>query len=350
MKTKLFRIGSIVMLVVLILALVVLAAGAIAKSNLAKQHPAPGQLVDVGGYKLHINCVGQGSPTVILEAGWGDYSATWAYVQPEVAKTTRVCSYDRAGYGWSEASPHPRTASMMAEELHTLLVLANVQAPYVLVGHSLGGMIVRVYAHNYPDGVVGMVLLDSVHEEQYDRLPGAKSSISDLARQFRMLGVLSSTGFMALAPQSIPDQGLPDEVFAINKVIWATTGYFETAAAELSSMKESTAEVRAMRITSFGNLPLSVLSAGLYYPDPSLSEAENQKSREEWQAMQSELVALSSQGKQTIAEKSGHGIQLVQPDLVIDAIQEMINSIVRLDPAWRLVLAYPSQALSPAPG
>ncbi|UCH60998.1 MAG: alpha/beta hydrolase, partial [Anaerolineales bacterium] len=305
MKSKALRIISIVVLVLILFVLGAGIAGMVAKSKLAKQYPAPGQLVDVGGYKLHINCMGQGSPTVILEAGWGDYSATWTYVQPEVAKTTRVCSYDRAGYGWSEPNSHPRTANAEVEELHTLLVNAKVQGPYVLVGHSLGGMLMRVYAHNYPDEVVGMVLLDSVHEEQYTRLPGAMKSIPDKVRQFRMLALLSSTGFMALAPQSIPNQGFPDEVFALHKVIWATTGYFTTAATELNSISESTAEVRALRITSFGNLPLSVLSAGIHYPDPSLSDAENQQYWEEWQAMQSELVALSSKGNQTIAEQSG---------------------------------------------
>jgi len=325
MKSKLFRISTIVMLVVLGLVLLTLTAGAIAKANLAKQHPAPGQLVDVGGYKLHIHCMGQGSPTVILESGWVESSSTWLFIQPEVAKTTRVCSYDRAGYGWSDPSPHPRTASWRADELHTLLVNADVEGPYVLVGHSLGGMLVRVYAHNYPHEVVGVVLVDSMHEEQYERLPEAKSSIPDLARQFRMLGVLSSTGFMALAPQTIPNQGFPDEIFAQYKAAWATTGHLSTAAAEINAMLESTAEVRAFNITSFGDLPLSVISAGLEYSFPSLSEVENQQYWEESRAMQSELAALSSAGKQTIAEQSGHTIQFDQPDLVIDAIREMVD-------------------------
>jgi len=327
MKTKLFQISRIVVLGIVILVLVTLAAGTVAKSNLAKQHPAPGQLVDVGGYKLHINCTGEGSPTVILDAGWADYSATWIYVQPEVAKTTRVCSYDRAGYGWSDPSPHPRTANWRVEELHTLLINANVQGPYVLVGHSLGGMLMRVYAHNYPDEVVGMILVDSEHEEQYDRLPGAKSSIPGLVQQFRMLGVLSSTGFMTLAPQAIPNPGVPDEVFAQYKVTWATTGFLTTAAAEMNAMLESTAEVRALQITSFGDLPLSVLSQGVYTPNPALSEAENQQHWDEWQAMQSELAALSSTGKKTIAEQSHHNVQHDQPDLVINAILEMVDAL-----------------------
>jgi pimeloyl-ACP methyl ester carboxylesterase len=327
MKTKLFRISRIVVLGVVILALVTLGAGAVAKSTLAKKNPAPGQLVDVGGYKLHINCTGEGSPTVILEAGWGDYSTTWAYVQPEVAKNTRVCSYDRAGHGWSDPSPHPRTASWRVDELHTLLVNANVQGPYVLVGHSLGGILVRVYAHTYPEEVVGMVLVDSMHEEQYERLPEVKPSPSDWAKQFRMLGRLSSTGFMALAPQAIPNQEFPDDVFAQYKVIWATTGFFNAAATEMSAMLESTAEVRALQITSFGDLPLSAISQGVYTPNPSLSDAENQQYWDEWQAMQSELSALSSNSIHTVAEQSGHHIQFDQPDLVINAIFEMVAAL-----------------------
>jgi len=329
MKTKFFRISRTVMLVILVLALVTLAAGAVAKSNLAKQYPAPGQLVDVGGYKLHINCMGEGSPTVILDAGFVESSSSWLFVQPEVAKVTRVCSYDRAGYGWSDPSPHPRTASWRADELHTLLVNANVQGPYVLVGHSLGGMLVRVYTYTYPDEVVGMVLVDSMHEEQYERLPGAKSTIPNQARQFRMLGALSSSGFMALAPQMIPNQGFPDEVFAQYKVAWATTGHLTTAAEEISAMVESTAEVRALHITSFGNLPLRVISQGVYTLSPALSEAENQQVWDEWQVMQSELAALSSMSKQAVAEQSGHEIQFDQPDLVIDAILEMVDALQR---------------------
>ncbi len=126
-----------------------------------KAYPPPGQMVDVGGYHLHINCTGDGSPTVVIESGWGDMSASWGWVQPEVAKTTRVCTYDRAGMGWSEASPQPRTAREYAKELHTLLAKANEPGPYVLVGHSMGGFTVLVYAHDYPDEVSGLVLVDS---------------------------------------------------------------------------------------------------------------------------------------------------------------------------------------------
>src|SRR5919202_5800173 len=126
-----------------------------------RAYPAPGQMVDVGGYRLHINCTGAGSPTVVVESGWGDMSAAWWWVQPQVAKTTRICTYDRAGMGWSEASPAPRVAREYVKELHTLLANAHEPGPYVLVGHSMGGFTVRVYAHDYPADVVGVVLVDA---------------------------------------------------------------------------------------------------------------------------------------------------------------------------------------------
>lgn len=332
MKTKALRLFSILMLVILILALVMLTAGAIAKSNLAKQYPAPDQLVDVGGYKMHIHCIGQGSPTIILVAGNSDFSVTWAYVQPQVAQYTRVCSYDRAGLGWSEPSPHPRTANTMVEELHTLLVNANVQGPYVLVGHSLGGLLVRVYAHNYPDEVVGMVLVDSAHEEYPLRLAALglpdfaekyARSFEQAAGQNRLYAFLSSTGIMALAPNNIPNLGLPDEAYAQWQAVFATTGFFNTALAETNAIDGMFAETRALRIVSLGSMPLVVLSAGLWEPDPAYSDAENQRIREAIQVMQSDLAVLSSDSQHIIAQQSGHFIQLDQPYLVIDAIRQV---------------------------
>jgi len=326
MKTKTLRVISILMLVVLILALVTAVAGAVAKSNLAKQYPAPGQLVDVGGYKMHVYCVGQGSPTIILAAGMGDFSLIWAKVQPEVARFTRVCSYDRGGYGWSEPSPQPRTANTMAAELHTLLVNANIQGPYVLVGHSMGGMLVRVYAHNYPDKVAGLVLVDSAHEEGYIRLPFLTKVDQIMTRQNRMFAFLSSTGLMAMMPQSIPNPGLPDDAYAQYQAILATSSYFETGIAEMNAVEESYTEVRALHITSFGNLPLIVLRRGRWDVIPFFSDVENQQAWAVSQELQSELAALSSEGKQIVAEQSGHTIQIDQPELVIDAVREIVDA------------------------
>jgi len=146
-------VGSIVLLVTMLIGWVWL-FGAKAKARLAAKYPAPGKLVDVGGYRLHLNCQGQGGPTVVMESGNGNFSLNWGRVPREVAKFTRVCTYDRAGLGWSDRSPQPRTAHNLVADLHTLLARSGVEPPYVLVGHSLGGMLMRLYAHEHPDQVV----------------------------------------------------------------------------------------------------------------------------------------------------------------------------------------------------
>ena len=326
MKTKIFRIISIIGLVILLLAVGTVVAGTIAKSNLARKYPAPGQLVDVGGYKMHINCVGQGSPTVILEAGLGDSSLIWTYVQPEIAKTNRVCSYDRAGYGWSDAGPYPRTALNEVQELHTLLANANLTGPFVMVGHSLGGVNVRVYAHQHPDEVAGMVLVDSAHEDQ-TLFPEIQKINEQGLKQLTLLKFLSYSGLMALAPQNIPNPGLPEDVYAQYQAINVSNKNNDTYAAEMTTGKDSFAEVRSLNISSFENMPLIVLSRGRWDPIPFITESESQKSWKIWQEIQSRLVCLSSESKQVIAEQSEHYIHIDQPDLVINAIQEVVDSI-----------------------
>src|SRR5579863_1004452 len=136
-------------------------------------HSMPGQLIDIGGYKLHINCRGQGSPVVVLDSGLGDSFIVWRKVQPEIARFTRVCSYDRAGLGYSDSSPHPRTSQVIAHELHALLHSAGMAGPFLLVGHSAGGFNVRVFTSLYRNQVAGMVLVDASHPEQQKRLPPA---------------------------------------------------------------------------------------------------------------------------------------------------------------------------------
>ena len=133
------RIILSILALFLVLVVITLLLGAKAKADLIAKYPAPGQMIGVGGYRLHINCTGTGSPTVVIEAGLGEPSLMWALVQPQVSTTTRVCAYDRAGLGWSDKSPKPRTAEIMVEELHTLLKNANIPGPYVMVGHSTGG-------------------------------------------------------------------------------------------------------------------------------------------------------------------------------------------------------------------
>src|ERR1700733_6230579 len=168
-------IGAVVLLAIL------LPAGAlyewIGRSLDARRFPQQGRLVALGpsfpGVSLNINCTGQGGPVVVLESGAGVPAVGWSLVQPDIAKFTRVCSYDRAGYGWSDRGPIPRTSLEVAKELHALLVAAGEKPPYVLVSHSLGGFNVRVYNHEYPADVAGMVLVEPSHEGQQSRMPPA---------------------------------------------------------------------------------------------------------------------------------------------------------------------------------
>src|ERR671910_1863024 len=165
----------------LIVALLVLAVAgaiyqAIATERAERAYPPPGQMVGVGGHSLHINCVGRGSPTVVLDAGSGGFSAQWVRVQREVSNTTRVCAYDRAGMGWSEMGPEPRDARQISSELHTLLSKADIVGPYVLVGHSFGGLYMQTYAARYPEEVAGVTLVDSSSPKQVGHQPVTRDS------------------------------------------------------------------------------------------------------------------------------------------------------------------------------
>ncbi len=156
----------------MVVALLVLAVAgsiyqAIATERAERAYPPPGEMVEVGGYSLHIHCVGQGSPSVVLDAGSGEMSAQWVWVQQEVSGTTRVCAYDRAGMGWSEMGPEPRDAKQISSELHTLLEGADIEGPYVMVGHSFGGLYMQTYAARYPEEVAGVTLVESSHPDQF---------------------------------------------------------------------------------------------------------------------------------------------------------------------------------------
>ncbi len=274
-------------------------------------YPPPGQMVDVGGYRLHITCVGTGSPTVVIDAGLGDWSASWSsWVQPEVAKTTRVCTYDRAGMGWSDDGPLPRTAEHFAKELHTLLQHAHIAGPYVLVGHSMGGLAVRVFVHAYPQDVAGVVLIESMSPQQATSsatgtppaaIHASASSLLTLPARIGLLRLLARP--LGLTTDMSPELQHAYTAFSV------TTRSAQTQLDEGSGMPASFHQAGA--VTSFGDLPLIVLSRGLNL-DPK------------WQAMQAELLQLSSQSQQLIADRSGHSVQLDQPEAAVNAITTMV--------------------------
>jgi len=309
--------------------------GAKAKAELAAKYPPPGKLVDVGGYRLHINCQGQGGPTVVMESGNGDFSLSWSKVQCEVARFTRVCTYDRAGLGWSERSPQSRTAHDVVEGLHTLLARSGVESPFVLVGHSLGGPLVRLYAHEHPDQIVGMVLVDSAHEEEFLRAPEAvkrlqPKSVKMMNGILGLMQMATTAGVFALVPQLYPRQILnmvPEEARKMYQGITSADAKCVVAIREeYGAYEDHFAAVRAAHITSLGDIPLIVLSHGKTQQIPGLPAAVSREFEQIGQQMHVELAAQSSNGKRIVAEKSGHYIQLDQPGLVIDAIREVVEA------------------------
>jgi pimeloyl-ACP methyl ester carboxylesterase len=304
-----------------------LVAGAVAKARLQAQHPPIGQLVDIGGYRLHLSCVGSGGPTVILESGAGVPGINWALVQPEVAKQARVCSYDRAGLGWSDPSPRPRTAAVMADELHTLLERAEIAAPYVLVGHSLGGVIARQFALAHPHDVVGMVLVDSATEQQTARFPEAiNASLAGAPRLLRLMSLAGDAGLLALFPGIFPmPEQLPADTGATFQALVVSSGkLFRTSLAEMAGAESDPTP----RPATLGNIPLVVLRHSRTVPPikgevtPEVAQAYEQV----WAQMQGELAALSPRGRVVVAEESGHSIQIDLPDVVIAAIQEVLGT------------------------
>jgi pimeloyl-ACP methyl ester carboxylesterase len=325
------RILLTMMALFLVLAVITLLLGAKAAADLRAAFPPLGQMVDVGGYRLHINCQGTGSPTVVMEAGLGEPSLTWALVAPRVSATTRVCVYDRAGLGWSDASPKPRTAETIVDELHTLLQNASIQSPYVMVGHSSGGMFVRLYAHVYPSEVSGMVLVDAQHEEQFQRLPEAPQqavhqAFAQVHDSLPFYRAVAQTGIGALVPAiaALTDNPqLPSPAReTYSALLVSDPKFIEAKTAETDAIYESMEQVRAAHITSIGNIPLVVLVRGVTdSPTPGMTIDEDKLW---WQGLQNELAALSLQGKLVVAEESGHQIQLEQPELVIEAIMQVL--------------------------
>jgi pimeloyl-ACP methyl ester carboxylesterase len=293
--------------------------------------PPLGELVDVGGYRLHLACQGDGGPTVVMEAAIGETGLLWSLVQPAVAQTTRACVYDRAGYGWSDPSPRPRTAAVMVDELRGLLATAEVPGPYVLVGHSFGGLLVRLYAARYPQEVAGLVLVDSAHEDQYRRAPREIQELvpqfeEQARQQYESLKALIVSGSLDVAMLPVPPQLPAAAADTFRALVAAGPNHVEALIAEQQAVGAIHAELAAANITSVGDLPLMVLSHGQPMAMPGLTPEVNQANEQTWQELQAELAKLSSRGRLVVAEDSGHYVQLERPELVIDAIGQVVAS------------------------
>jgi pimeloyl-ACP methyl ester carboxylesterase len=304
----------------LLLVLVLAAAGVIYENIFEARdrrfNPMPGKLVDVGGYKMHIDCAGEGSPTVILDSGLGDTYVSWRKVQPQIAKFTRVCSYDRAGLGYSDSSFRSRTSRDIAEELRGLLQTAGIAPPYILVGHSMGGYNVRLYASLYRNEVAGMVLVDASHPEQENRFP---AELKNMERSWQR-----EAEFLAYTmPFGVPRLiGLCDDE-PVQRAAECNGHSAREDVAELKGFPESAAQTAATG--SLGDMPLAVLSHDPDKPSADLPADLAKPTNDAWEKMQEELAHLSTRGTQVIAKNSSHYIQIDRPDVVIDAVRSVVD-------------------------
>ena len=301
--------------------------GALARHSLADAHPPPGQLVDVGGYRLHLDCEGEGTgPTVILDAGNADFSVMWSKVQPELAASARVCAYDRAGLGWSERGTAPRTLDAMTGELARLLDGAGIEGRLVLVGHSFGGIVARSFAAAYPERVAGLVLVDPAHERQLEASPTMRASVEAGAAQFEALAPLASWNLLAMLPGNIPNRGLPDGAQGDYAAVLATTGYFSAAADETRMLPANLAAMAALP-HDLGDLPLTVVSRGRVDGPPGATLEDLAELEQAWGELQVDIAGLSSDARHVVAEDAGHYVQLERPDLVVSAVEAMLGRV-----------------------
>jgi pimeloyl-ACP methyl ester carboxylesterase len=333
--------------IVVIVALAALAGAgyqAAAAARDFRRHPPPGRLVDLGSHRLHFVAMGEGAPAVVMEAGLPGSVLSWCWVQPEIAKFTRACSYDRAGLGWSDAGPMPRTAGRIAEELHRLLGRAGVPPPYVLVGHSFGGLTVRLFAARYPGEVAGMVLVDPIGPGEWLAPDGRQKrelrggarlcrrgawlarlgiarGISVLVRLGALRAVrfsvsLASSGALGETESMLgPLEKLPRELRSIVPLFWLQPKFYRALASQIESLPESAAQAAG---ASAGSWPMIVLSSAQVEP----------RRRVEQQA----LAGSSPQGSYVVVPASGHWIQLDRPEAVVAAVREVVEAARRMAP------------------
>lgn len=324
---RLLRNAALILFgLVLLLAIAGATYQSIATRVEAHRSPEAGRLVDVGGHRLKINCTGKGSPTVVLEAGLGDVSVEWNHVQPEIARFSRVCSYDRAGYGGSEAGPMPRTSAQIAQELHALLQHAGEAPPYLLVGSSFGGYSVRVFNGEYPDQVVGIVLADATQEDQYELLPAGwgriyESMLNRYQKQARWAPVFIDLGVARLTLRLEGDLGGDSYLILQSK-------YVRARASELEMIKTSAQQARFAG--HIADKPLIVLTGG-ENSDPILSNGLSKQDFDDFHRiwvdeLQARLAHLSTKGKQIVVPDSGHDIPNDRPDAVVNAVRDLCRA------------------------
>jgi pimeloyl-ACP methyl ester carboxylesterase len=295
------------------------------------------QLVDVGGGRhISLYCSGTGSPTVILESGLGRGTQDWHLVQPVIAKSTRVCSYARAGMEFSDPAVGSQTAVKIVHDLHAALTAAKIAPPYVLVGHSIGGLYVRLYADRYLGDVRGFVFLESSAEHQLPRYKGTSPAMdvgyAEQQRRFRTCESLTRRGPLRPGTSGYdlcvgpPNPDFPAALNAVNVIFAQHPSYYADAASEWDNFDDSGNTV-AREQRAYGALPIIVLTADTvkHFGGPGVPLAMNQKLWNLWYGQHDAIAHLSSVGAHYVVTNAGHYIQLDQPSAVVSAIAEVLS-------------------------
>jgi len=303
--------------------------------------PKPlGKLVDLGGHRLHVNCTGKGSPIVVVENGLGDFSFDWALVQTQVSRFTRICTYDRPGYAWSDPGPRPETFAQMNLELRDALSKLGESGPFVLVGHSYGGPLVRNFAYTYPHEVAGMVLVDAAHEGLRVGIGGGKTiRLGDGAKGASIPPpheAMTEPNKPGLKTEDLPPElKTLDPMFKVlppdeqNMQLWAQQlpAVYDAQNSETEWSEEYFAKWLATpQAGTLGDVPLIVLSrvdGGYHDGDSDVPAAQLEKERKDGQA---KLALLSTNSRQVIVH-SGHNMNLEAPDDVTAAIRAVIEAV-----------------------
>jgi len=306
-----------------------LAAGGWQELRTRQDHhdfPPTGRLIQVCDGEIHLHCIGSGNRTVVVSGGTGVLSLQWSRVQRDLARNARVCTWDRPGFAWSSPASGPQTAGHAAEVLHAALHAAGENGPYVLVGESYGGYVVRIFQNRHSDEVSGIVLVDSAHERQWDEIPEAKALLVDVIPKLKAAVWLSRFGLLRW---NIPDHGLdlPPDVRPALMAFQAHTATIKAALAEIDGVFESARQVLNTR--EIGSLPLVVVSAGRSFQKflPNGDPAQLRQMNEKWMLMQNDLCKLSSNCVHLVEPNATHGIAREKPDFVAAAVRRVLELV-----------------------
>ena len=299
----------------LILSLLIVTNLTLTNNALAKDKPYPGELINVGTHRLHINCVGKGIPSVIIDSGIGGFSLEWFKIQNNLSNDVRICSYDRAGYGWSDIGPKPRTTARIVKELKTLLREARIPGPYLLVGHSFGGYNVRYFASEYPELTAGLVLIDSSHPQQFNTEEFKRVEPDPPVMRYK-----NSIRVRLIRP--IISDNYPREKKRMAFILMSSMKSISTLTNEMDHMEISAQQLAARSHQPPHEFPVVIITRGKrVWPENELGNRREQQ----WTKLQNDMENIGVHSDHFLAYKSGHIVHLDQPELVTKNILLALN-------------------------